>query len=268
MNSLIKKGILEGKIALVTGSVGGIGHATARALADKGCALMIHGLTEIRDGEAISLKIAEEFNVKTAFSNADLSSLSGIENLIRETEKKLGTIDILVNNAVFRGAGPIDTFPVGDWERALAVNVSAPFHAIRLCLPSMKQKKWGRIINIASNWGMTGTTGRVDYVTTKHALVGLTRAVALETLPFGITCNAVAPGATLTPNAEKTIQKRIIDSGKTREEVLQIFFQERQPARRFVMPEDVAELIVFMCGNAAREMTGSPVSIDGGWLAQ
>jgi 3-hydroxybutyrate dehydrogenase len=260
--------MLAGKTALVTGSVGGIGNATARALAQRGCAVMIHGLADIKEGEAIAKKIAEEFKVNAAFSNADLSKLSEIEMLIKETETKLGTIDILVNNAVHRGAGPIDTFPVEGWERALAVNVSAPFHTIRLCLPAMKQKKWGRIINIASNWGMTGTTDRVDYVTTKHAVVGLTRAVALETLPFGITCNAVAPGATLTPNAEKTIQKRIKDSGKTREEVLEIFFQERQPARRFVMPEDVAELIVFMCSHAAREMTGSPVSIDGGWLAQ
>jgi 3-hydroxybutyrate dehydrogenase len=260
--------MLQGKTALITGSIGGIGHATARALAQRGCAVMIHGLADRAEGEEVSRRVAEEFKVKSAFSDADLSQFSEIERLIRETETKLGSIDILVNNAVFRHAGPIETFPVDKWDQALAVNLSAPFHAIRLALPGMKARRWGRIINIASNWGLTGTTNRVDYVTTKHGVVGLTKAVALETLPFGITCNAVAPGATLTPNAERQLQKRIADTGKTREEVLHDFFLERQPAGRFVMPEDVAELIAFLCSNAAREMTGSPVSIDGGWVAE
>lgn len=260
--------MLQGKTALITGSIGGIGHATARALAQRGCAVMIHGLADRAEGEEVSRRVVEEFKVKSAFSDADLSQLSEIERLIKETETKLGSIDILVNNAVSRHAGPIETFPVDKWDRALAVNLSAPFHAIRLALPGMKARRWGRIINIASNWGLTGTTNRVDYVATKHGVVGLTKAVALETLPFGITCNAVAPGATLTPNAERQLQKRIADTGKTREEVLHDFFLERQPAGRFVMPEDVAELIVFLCSNAAREMTGSPVSIDGGWVAE
>jgi 3-hydroxybutyrate dehydrogenase len=260
--------MLQGRTALVTGSVGGIGHATARALAQRGCAVMVHGLADRADGEAAARRVAEDFKVKAAFSDADLAQLPEIERLVAETEAKLGPIDILVNNAVFRHAGPVETFPVDKWDQAVAVNLSAPFHLIRLTLGGMKARRWGRIVNLASNWGLTGTTNRADYVATKHGLVGLTRAVALETLPFGVTCNAVAPGATLTPNAERQLQKRIADSGKTRDEVLHDFFLERQPAHRFVMPEDVGELIAFLCSDAAREMTGSPISIDGGWLAQ
>jgi 3-hydroxybutyrate dehydrogenase len=259
--------MLKGKCALVTGSIGGIGHATARALAQRGCNVMIHGLEQPAVVEEKREAIAKEFGVKVASSRADLSKPAEIENLIRETESKLGPIEILVNNAVTRQQGPLDEMAVEKWDLALAVNLSAPFHTIRLTLPGMKQRGWGRIINITSNWGQTGTRNRADYVASKHGLVGLTRAVALETLEYGITCNAIAPGATLTPNAERTLQTRMQASGKDREATMQDFFKERQPAGRFVMPEDVAELIVFLCGHSAREMTGTPIAIDGGWYA-
>jgi 3-hydroxybutyrate dehydrogenase len=259
--------MLNGKCALVTGSLGGIGHATARALAGRGCKVMIHGLGDPAVAEELRRGLADEFGVPVAVSGADLSKAANVEGLVAETEQKLGPIEILVNNAVTRYAGPVERIPVDKWEEALAVNLSAPFHTIRLTLPGMKERRWGRIVNIASAWGLTGTRDRADYVATKHGLVGLTRAVALETLEFGITCNAVAPGATLTPNAERTLQGRMAASGKDREAVMKDFFLERQPARRFVMPEDVAELVVFLCGHAAREMTGSPISIDGGWYA-
>lgn len=259
--------MLQGKCALVTGSIGGIGHATARALAGRGCKVMIHGLAEAREGEAKARELADEFGVAVAFSGADLAKTDQIERLVAEAESKLGPVDILVNNAVARAAGPIEEIPVEAWDLALAVNLSAPYHLIRLTLPGMKSRRWGRIINLASNWGLTGTRNRGDYVASKHGLVGLTRAVALETLEYGITCNAVAPGATLTPNAEKQLRKRMDASGRDREAEEEAFFRERQPSGRFVMPEDVAELIVFLCGNSAREMTGSPISIDGGWLA-
>jgi 3-hydroxybutyrate dehydrogenase len=259
--------MLKGKCALVTGSMGGIGGATARKLASLGCNVMIHGLAAPEDGKARRDEIAAEFGVKTSFSGADLSKLPELEQLVSTTERELGPIEILVNNAVARSAGPIDEMSTEVWDLALAVNLSAPFHLARRTLPGMKKRGWGRIINLASNWGLTGTRNRGDYVATKHGLVGLTRAIALETLEFGITCNAVAPGATLTPNAERQLNKLMAESGKDRKTVEQEFFRSRQPAGRFVRPEDVAELIAFLCSDAAREMTGSPVSIDGGWLA-
>ncbi len=259
--------MLKGRCALVTGSMGGIGGATARKLASLGCNVMIHGLASPEDGNARRDAIAAEFGVKAAFSGADLSKLPELDELVATTVRELGPIDILVNNAVTRGAGPVDEISDEVWDLAVAVNLSAPFHLVRRTLPGMKNRGWGRIINLASNWGLTGTRNRGDYVATKHGLVGLTRAIALETLEYGVTCNAIAPGATLTPNAEKQLNKLMADSGKDRKTVEQEFFRARQPSGRFVRPEDVAELIAFLCGDAAREMTGTPISIDGGWLA-
>ncbi len=259
--------MLKGKCALVTGSMGGIGGATARKLASLGCSVMIHGLATPEEGKTKRGEIATEFGVKASFSGADLAKLPEIEELVAATERELGPIDILVNNAVTRHAGPVDEIPTAVWDLAVAVNLSAPFHLIRRTLPGMKQRGWGRIVNIASNWGLTGTRNRGDYVATKHGLVGLTRAVALETLEHGITCNAIAPGATLTPNAERQLATLMANSGKDRKTVEQEFFRSRQPSGRFVRPEDVAELIAFLCSDAAREMTGSPISIDGGWTA-
>jgi 3-hydroxybutyrate dehydrogenase len=259
--------MLKGRCALVTGSMGGIGGATAKKLASLGCNVMIHGLAPPADGKARRDEIAAEFGVKTAFSGADLSKLPELDELVATTVSELGPIDILVNNAVARGVGPVDEISDEVWNLALAVNLSAPFHLVRRTLPGMKKRGWGRIINLASNWGLTGTRNRGDYVATKHGLVGLTRAIALETLEHGVTCNAIAPGATLTPNAEKQLNKLMADSGKDRKTVEQEFFRARQPSGRFVRPEHVAELIAFLCSDAACEMTGTPISIDGGWLA-
>jgi 3-hydroxybutyrate dehydrogenase len=259
--------MLKGRCALVTGSLGGIGFATASALANHGCNVMIHGLGDTAQAESVRVKLAEATGVKVAVSSADLSRLDEIDGLVAHAQGALGPIDILVNNAVTRHAGPIEDIPIATWDLALAVNLTAPFRLIQLTLPGMKTRGWGRIINIASNWGLTGTRNRADYVATKHGLVGLTRAVALEALPFGVTCNAVAPGATFTPNARRQLDELSRSSGDEPEKTVQTFMSTRQPSGRFVMPEDVAELIVFLCGNAAREMTGSPISIDGGWVA-
>jgi 3-hydroxybutyrate dehydrogenase len=259
--------MLKGKCALVTGSIGGIGNATARALAMRGCHVMLHGLEDPKIAEEKRQEIAKEFGVRTAVSSADLSKVDQIEQLFKETERELGPLEILVNNAVTRHAGPVEEIPVEKWDLAIAVNLSAPFHLIRMCLPGMKKRRWGRIINIASNWGLTGTMDRGDYVASKHGVVGLTKAVALENLDYGITCNAIAPGATLTPNAEKNLQARMKKEGASREQTMKNYLLARQPSGRFIAPEDVAELIVFLCGDSAKDMTGSPISIDGGWLS-
>lgn len=258
---------IAGKCALVTGSIGGIGQATARALAGQGCHVMLHGLADLTEAEQKRKGLADEFGVKAGFSGADLSDVRQIEELVRATERELGPIEILVNNAVTRNLHPIDEIPVERWNYALAVNLSAPFHLIRLTFPGMKSRQWGRIINIASNLGLTGTVNRGDYVATKHGVVGLTRAVALEGLPHRVTCNAICPGGTLTPHAERQLRERMERNGKSREETVKEFLAQRQPSGRFVLPEQVADLIVLLCSEVASEMTGSPISIDGGWYA-
>jgi 3-hydroxybutyrate dehydrogenase len=252
---------------LITGSTGGIGFATAKVLASRGCDVMLHGLADPKEAEEKRQAIAEEFHVKVRFHGADLSRLAEIEDLVQTTENEVGPIAILVNNAVTRFRGLLEEIPVDKWELALAVNLTAPFHLSRMVLPGMKKRLWGRIVSVASNWGLTGTHNRADYVASKHGLVGLTRAIALETLDYGITCNAVAPGATLTPNAERQLNELMQQTRKSREEVMKDFFADRQPSKRFVMPEHVGELIAFLCSDAARDMTGTPISIDGGWLA-
>lgn len=258
---------IAGKCALVTGSTGGIGHATARALAGQGCHVMLHGLADPTEGEQKRKGLADEFRVKVGFNGADLSDSAQIEELVRATERELGPIEILVNNAAVRNAHAIDELPVDRWNYAIAVNLSAQFHLIRMILPGMKRRQWGRIINIASKWGLTGTVNRSDYVATKHGVVGLTRAVALEALPYRITCNAICPGLTLTPHAERQIKERMDRGGKNYEETIKEYLAQRQPSGRVVMPEQIADLIVFLCSEAASEMTGSPINMDGGWHA-
>lgn len=258
---------IGGKCALVTGSIGGIGHATLRALAAQGCNVMMHGLGDQAEIAQKRKAVAEEFGVKVTFNGGDLSKPEQIEELVRATERELGPIELLVNNAAIRNAYPIDEMPPERWDYALAVNLSAPFHLIRLILPGMKRRRWGRIVNIASKWGLTGTVNRADYVVTKHGVVGLTRAVALEALPYNVTCHAICPGLTLTPHAEGQIKLRMEQSGKNYEETIKEYLAERQPSRRLIMPEQIADLIVFLCSEAASEMTGSPINIDGGWNA-
>ncbi len=259
--------MIKGRCALVTGSVGGIGLATVRALAAEGCNVVMNGFGDADEIEALRGRIAAETGVKVVYHGADLSSREQIEGMIADVEREIGPVDILVNNAITRHYAPIEEFPTDRWEYALAVNLSAPFHTIRLTMPHMKRQRWGRIINIASNLGLTAVPNRVDYITTKHGIIGLTRAVALEGLEAGVTCNAICPGSTLTPHAKRQLEARASAAGVSEDEVVQSFLAERQPSRRFVLPEDVAALIVFLCGDAAREMTGTPVSIDGGWLA-
>ncbi len=259
---------LAGRTALITGSIGGIGNATARALAKDGCKVMLHGLEPQEVAEAARAALSAETSVEVGLHQADLTEPNQIEDLVRYTEETLGPIDILVNNAVFRHVSPVEDFPLEAWSRAVAVNLTAPFILTKLVMAGMKARRWGRIVNMSSNYGQTATVNRVDYCATKAGVLGLTRGVALEGLPYGITCNAICPGATLTPNAERQLQARMAASNLSREEVVEQFLTERQPSRRFVDPADVAELIHFLCGNAAREMTGTPISIDGGWLAQ
>ena len=188
-------------------------------------------------------------------------------DLVATAQRRFGTVDIAVNNAVTRTWGEIDELPVEKWNYAVAVNLTAPFHVIRLTMPGMKRRMWGRIINLASNYGLAGTRRRVDYVSTKHGLVGMTKVAALEGLPYNITANAICPGATLTPNARKLVAQRMAAKGLSEADATTDYLSDRQPSRRFIAAEKVGALAAFLCSDDASDITGTPVTIDGGWMA-
>jgi 3-hydroxybutyrate dehydrogenase len=258
--------MLEGRSALITGSLDGIGFAVAQALAGKGCAVMLNGFG---DDETIRSRVQQlrGHGVEADYHGADLSVPSQIEDMVAAAERRFGAVDIVVNNAVTRTWGLIDELPVEKWDYAVAVNLTAPFHVIRLTMPGMKRRKWGRIINLASNYGLAGTPRRADYVSTKHGLVGLTKVAALEGLRYNITANAICPGATLTPNARKLVAQRMEAKGLSEEDATVDYLSDRQPSRRFIAPEKVAAFAAFLCSEDASEITGTPLAIDGGWLA-
>jgi 3-hydroxybutyrate dehydrogenase len=250
--------MLQGKSALVTGSLGGIGFATAKALAALGARVTLNGFAA---PEVVEARLAE-LDGQGQYHGADLRDPAQIAELVAASQP-----DILVNNAVVRYFGAVENFAPDHWDEALAVNLSAPFHAIRLALPGMKARGWGRIVNMASIYGMFATVNRIDYVTTKTALIGLTRAVALETARTGVTCNAVCPGTVLTPAIDWRLRQEMQRDGKTFEETEEAFLAVRQPSRKFVKDENVAGLIAFLCGPFADDINGAAMPIDGAWAA-
>ncbi len=256
----------QGKSALVTGSLGGIGFATAKALAELGCDVTLNGFAA---AEVIEARLGElrALGVRARYHGADLRQPAQIAELIETTQRTHGGLDILVNNAVVRYFGAVENFAPEHWDEALAVNLSAPFHTIRLALPDMKTKGWGRIVNLASIYGMFATVNRIDYITTKTALIGLTRAVALEVARSGITCNAVCPGTVLTPAIEWRLRQEMQRDGTSFEATEESFLATRQPSRRFVKDDNVAGLIAFLCGPHSEDINGAALPIDGAWAA-
>jgi 3-hydroxybutyrate dehydrogenase len=257
--------VLQGKCALVTGSTQGLGLAAAKRFAAAGCNVVINGLGDERQIAAMRAGIEKEHGVRTIYSGANLAQPLEIERMIGVCLETFGAIDILVNNAVVRYVAPVEQFPAGEWDLSLAVNLSAAFHTIRLALPVMRKRNWGRIINVSSIYGLTATTNRIGYVATKTALLGITRAVALETRDQDITCNAVCPGTVETPVHVKRIEDMMTSDSLSREEAEQRFLANKQPGGRFISPEDVAGLILFLCGPESRDITGAALPIDGGW---
>jgi 3-hydroxybutyrate dehydrogenase len=261
---------LKGRRALVTGSTGGLGLAIAARLAAEGCGVMLHGLADPREAEPARRALAERHGAPVLYRRADLADRMEIEALVRATERDLGGVDILVNNAVTRHFGPVDAIAPEDWDADIAVNLTAAFHAIRLTLPSMRARGWGRILNMSSVYGLIGAAGRAGYVTTKTALIGLTRAVALETVREGITCNALCPGSTLTPAIEARLAPQLAAAGgdpEARAAVEAAFLADRQPSRRFIAADRVAAMAAFLCGPTGADITGAAIPIDGGWSA-
>jgi len=257
---------LAGKCALITGSVRGLGLAAAQRLAATGCHIVLNGLEPADETRSIASEL-ERHGIRSLYCRADIREPDAIEAMVQHATKEFGAIDILINNAVVRHLGSIEHFGTDKWDDAIAVNLSAAFHTIRLTVPTMKRNQWGRIINVSSIYGTRGAPNRVGYVTTKTALIGLTRAVALETVAHGITCNAVCPGTSDTPVHEEALKAVTAAEGVSREEAERRFFAGKQPTGRFVAAENVASLIAFLCGPEGADITGSVLPIDGGWSA-
>lgn len=257
---------LRGKCALVTGSNGGIGHAIALAMAEAGCNVVLNGPATAADIARMTAAVTAK-GVECLYSEADVGKVADVEAMMQQALDRFGTVDILVNNAVIRHFHPVEEFPTEEWDRALAVNLSAAFHTIRLAMPAMKRRNWGRIINMGSIHSMRGREHRVDYVTAKHAIIGLTKTIALEVARTGITCNALQPGWVLTPHSEGQVADEMARTGASRDDAVASLLVTRQPSGRFVTKEEVAAFAVFLCSEHAASITGAALSVDGGWSA-
>ena len=254
--------------ALVTGSTSGIGLAIARALAKEGANVMLNGMGDAQAIEQERAGIEGEFGVKALYNGADMSKPAEIEAMVVEAEKEFGGLDILVNNAGIQFVSPIEEFPVAKWDAILAINLSSAFHTIRAAIPGMKARKWGRIINTASAHSIVASPFKSAYVAAKHGLNGLTKTAALELATFGVTVNCVSPGYVWTPLVEHQIPDTMKARGLTREQVMHDVLLASQPTKQFVTSEQVAALVVFLCGDDAAQITGANLSIDGGWTAE
>jgi 3-hydroxybutyrate dehydrogenase len=260
--------MIKGKSAIVTGSTSGIGLGIATALAEVGCNLLINGFGDKAEIEKLRAGLAEKHNVKVVYSPADMSKPADIRAMVAMAEKELGACDILVNNAGIQFVAPIENFPEEKWDAIIAINLSASFHAIKAAVPGMVKRRWGRIVNIASAHGLVASGGKVAYVSAKHGLVGMTKVVAIDHANDGITCNAICPGWVLTPLVQKQIEDHAKQEGIPVEKAKENLLKEKQPMLKFSTPEDLGALTVFLCSDAAETMTGTTVSMDGGWTAQ
>jgi 3-hydroxybutyrate dehydrogenase len=259
--------MLKGKCALITGSTQGLGYAIAARLAALGCNIVLNGFGDAAEIERKRKHLEVSHGVRAIHHGADIGVPDQIATMVETARCTFGSVDIVINNAVVRHFSPLESFKVKDWDRALAVNLSSAFHVTRLALPDMRQRDFGRIVNISSVYGLFGAANRVDYVTTKTALIGFTRAVALEVVGQNITCNAICPGTVPTPSIEDRLASFMAQKGLSRDAAAKEFLATRQPSGRFVSMESTAALVGFLCGPDAADITGAALPIDGGWSA-
>ncbi|MDF2232338.1 3-hydroxybutyrate dehydrogenase [Albimonas sp. CAU 1670] len=258
---------LTGKTAVVTGSNSGIGLGIAEQLAARGVRVVINSFSDSDDDHALAAKIAEEHGTDVAYIQADMSKPDQCRALLTKAEQKLGGVDILVNNAGIQHVAPIEEFPVEKWNAIIAINLSSAFHTTAAALPIMRKGGWGRVVNIASAHGLTASPYKGAYVAAKHGVVGFTKVTALETAKEPITCNAICPGYVLTPLVEAQIPDTMKQYGMGREEVIEKVILDRQPSKEFATVEQLGGTVAFLCSDDAAQITGTTISVDGGWTA-
>jgi 3-hydroxybutyrate dehydrogenase len=256
--------MLKGKTALVTGSTSGIGLGIAKALARQGANIVLNGFGDVEGPKA---EVAA-LGAKVAYHGADMSKPAEIEEMMKFAAAQFGRVDILVNNAGIQHVAPVEDFPPEKWDAIIAINLSSAFHASRLALPAMKAANWGRIINLASVHGLVASAQKSAYVAAKHGLVGLTKVTALENATTGVTCNAICPGWVLTPLVQKQVDAKAAANGWTNDEATKQLLGEKEPSLQFTTPEELGELAVFLCSDAAKNVRGVAWNMDGGWAAQ
>lgn len=265
-------GFLDGRTAVITGSTSGLGLGYAKALAAEGCAIMLNGFGEADAIEATRAGLEAEFGVTALYNSADMRDPGQVTGMIDDATARFSKVDILINNAGMQHRAPAESFPPEIWDDMLAVNLSAPFHATRAVLPQMKARDWGRIINTASTNALVASPNIVGYTATKHGILGMTKAVALETARTGVTCNAICPGTVRTNLSEHRIDTYAEERGQPKEEVLQDYLEQKepyhQPMSRFITVEEIAAAAVYLCSDAGAAMRGAAFTVDGGWTAR
>ena len=259
--------MLEGKVAIVTGSTSGIGLGIARALAAQHASIVLNGFGEARQIDELRRDLAKA-GVRVAYSAADVSKPAEVAGMVEQATRELGHVDILVNNAGIQYTAPVEEFPPERWDAIIAINLSANFHAVRAVLPQMRERNWGRIVNIASTHGLVASAQKAAYVAAKHGVLGLTKVVALETATTGITCNAICPGWVLTPLVQKQIDDLAARERISKDEARARLLGEKQPSLAFATPEQIGALVVFLCSEQAAQIRGVALPVDGGWTAQ
>jgi 3-hydroxybutyrate dehydrogenase len=256
------------RTAVITGSTSGIGLGIARALAGSGANVVLNGFGDAAEIEKIRTGIESELGVKALYSAADMTKPAEIAGMIRTAEQAFGGVDILVNNAGIQHVSPIEDFPIEKWDQIIGINLTSAFHTIRAVVPGMKARKWGRIINTASAHSLVASPFKAAYVTAKHGLTGLSKTVALELATFGITVNCISPGYVWTPLVERQIPDTMKARGMTQKQVIEEVLLAAQPTKQFVTIEQVAALALYLASDAAAQITGANLSIDGGWTAE
>ena len=259
--------MLKGKTALVTGSTSGIGLGIAQTFATRGTNIVLNGFGDTAEIEKLRRSIADEFGVETRYDGADLAKPAEIETMMAKALAEFGSGDILVNNAGIQYVAPVDEFPVDKWNAILGINLTASFHTVRLALPAMKRKGWGRVINIASAHALVASPYKSAYVAAKHGIAGFTKTVALEVAEQGITVNAICPGYVWTPLVQKQIPDTAKARGLTEEQVIKDVLLAAQPTKKFVQVDEVAAFAAFLASDGAASITGAVLPIEGGWTA-
>ncbi len=260
--------MLKGKTALITGSTSGIGLGMAKCLAAQGAHIMLNGFGDKDAAIAEVLAVAQLLGGRVAYHGADMTQPAQIEAMVRECEREFGSLDVLVNNAGIQHVALVEDFPIERWDAIIAINLSSAFHTMRAALPGMKQRGYGRIINVASAHGLVASPQKSAYVAAKHGLVGLTKSAALECATTPVTVNAICPGWVLTPLVQKQVDARAAAAGVPVAEAERALLAEKQPSLKFTTPEELGELAVFLCSAAAQNVRGVAWAVDGGWTAQ